>query len=159
MINQTKRELCAVLNSERNISAHSIDAVRSGVKSTKVHSMEASSLPVFGKPMRAQFLFADGYLPLNHGSYGTYPRSVHSAKMQWQEIAEQRPDRFMRKNYMGELNKCREIAAKVINASASDCVFVTNATTGVNEILRSLPWGPGDTILYYSTVYGRQVCG
>jgi selenocysteine lyase/cysteine desulfurase len=106
--------------------------------------------------MRKQFLIADGYLPLNHGSYGTYPRSVHAAKMHWQELAEQRPDWFMRKEYIGELNKCREIAAKAINASVSDCVFVMNATTGINEILRSLTWGPGDMVLYYSTVYGSN---
>lgn len=107
--------------------------------------------------MREQFLFAKGYLPLNHGSYGTYPRSVHAAKMHWQEVAEQRPDWFMRKKYMGELNKCRRLAARAINASVSDCVFVMNATTGINEILRSLPWKTGDTILYYSTVYGGHL--
>ena len=55
---------------------------------------------------------------------------------------------------MHQLNKCREIAAKAINAERSDCVFVMNATTGVNEILRSLKWDVGDTVLYYSTVYG-----
>jgi hercynylcysteine S-oxide lyase len=117
-----------------------------------------SSLPRFGKAMRTEFLFADGYIPLNHGSYGTYPRSVHTAKLQWLELAEQRPDLFMRKKYMHELNKCREITAKAINADISDCVFVANATTGVNEVLRSLQWKEGDCIMYYSTVYGIQPC-
>jgi hercynylcysteine S-oxide lyase len=115
-----------------------------------------SSLPTFGKAMRKEFLFANGYIPLNHGSYGTYPRSVHAANVRWLELAEQRPDLFMRKMYMHELNKCREIAARVINADLSDCVFVANATTGVNEVLRSLQWKEGDCIMYYSTVYGIQ---
>ena len=118
--------------------------------------MSASrAMPPFGKEMRKEFLFAEGYLPLNHGSYGTYPRSVHAAKMRWQELAEERPDWFMRKKYMHELNKCREIAAIAINAELSDCVFVPNATTGVNEVLRSLQWNEGEIILYYSTVYGK----
>jgi hercynylcysteine S-oxide lyase len=114
------------------------------------------SLPPFGKAMREEFLFANGYIPLNHGSYGTYPRSVHAANVRWLELAEQRPDLFMRKMYVHELNKCREIAAGAINADLSDCVFVANATTGVNEVLRSLQWKEGDCIMYYSTVYGIQ---
>jgi hercynylcysteine S-oxide lyase len=116
--------------------------------------MPLTSLPAFGKPMRKEFLFADGYLPLNHGSYGTYPRSVHAAKLKWQEEAEQRPDFFMRKTYMHQLNKCRQIVANAINADLSDCVFVMNATTGVNEVLRSLHWKEGDVILCYGTIYG-----
>jgi len=118
-------------------------------------SPSARSHPVFGKAMRKEeFFFADGHNPLNHGSYGTYPRSVHAAKLEWQELAERRPDWFMRKKYMHQLNKCRQIVANVINADTSDCVFVANATTGVNEILRSLQWNSGDAILYYSTAYG-----
>ena len=107
--------------------------------------------------MRAEFLFTPGYIPLNHGSYGTYPQSVHKAKLAWQELAEQRPDYFMRKVYMHQLNKCREIVADEINANMSDCVFVTNATTGVNEVLRSLQWNRGDAILCYNTTYGTNI--
>ena len=115
----------------------------------------SASFPPFGKQMRKQeFLFAENHIPLNHGSYGTYPKSVHTAKLAWQELAERRPDFFMRKTYVHQLNKCREIAAKAINAARRDCVFVMNATTGVNEILRSLEWKAGDTILCYSTIYG-----
>ena len=112
-------------------------------------------MPPFGKQMRKQeFLFAENYIPLNHGSYGTYPKFVHTAKIGWQELAEHRPDFFMKKTYIHQLNKCREIVAKAINAETRDCVFVMNATTGVNEILRSLEWNDGDAVLCYSTVYG-----
>jgi selenocysteine lyase/cysteine desulfurase len=57
---------------------------------------------------------------------------------------------------MVELNKCLQIVGNVIHASVSECVLVMNATTGVNKILRSLPWKAGDSSLYYyySTVYG-----
>jgi hercynylcysteine S-oxide lyase len=114
-----------------------------------------TSMPPFGKQMRKQeFLFAENHIPLNHGSYGTYPKFVHAAKLGWQELAEQRPDFFMKKTYIHQLNKCREIAAKAISAETRDCVFVMNATTGVNEILRSLEWNAGDAVLCYSTVYG-----
>ena len=57
---------------------------------------------------------------------------------------------------MGQLEKCRKIAAQAIKADVNDCVFVRNTTTGVTEILRSLKWRQGDTILCYSTVYGTN---
>lgn len=118
----------------------------------------STPLPPFGKQMRKEeFLFSETYIPLNHGSYGTYPKSVHTAKLAWQSLAEQRPDFFLRKQYICQLNKCRAIAAKAINADISDCVFVMNATTGVNEILRSLEWKEGDTVLCYSTIYGMNI--
>jgi len=116
----------------------------------------STSLPPFGKEMRKEFLFSDTYIPLNHGSYGTYPKCVHTAKIQWQELAERRPDFFMRKQYIHQLNTCRTIAAKAINADTRDCVFVMNTTTGVNEVLRGLEWKSGDTMLCYSTIYGIQ---
>ena len=106
--------------------------------------------------MRKEFMIAETYLPLNHGSYGTYPRSVHEAKLKWLELAEQRPDVFMRKIYMHQLNKCRAIAAKTINAPLGDCVLVMNATSGVNEILNSLRWKAGEAALCYSTAYGSR---
>lgn len=34
-----------------------------------------------------------------------------------------------------------------------DCVFVANATTGVNTVLRNLVYQPGDVIVYFSTIY------
>src|SRR5579859_5707575 len=81
---------------------------------------EVLSLPAFGKAMRKEeFLFADGYLPLNHGSYGTYPRAVHAAKQKWSELAEARPDHFMRNVYMPHLNICRSVVAKAIGADTS----------------------------------------
>jgi len=58
--------------------------------------------------------------------------------------------------YMVEWNKCREIVANAIHVNMSDRVFVMNATTGVDEMLRSLPWKAGDSILYYSTAYGSS---
>lgn len=104
--------------------------------------------------MRKEFLFADSYVPLNHGSYGTYPRSVRSEILKWSAVAEQRPDYFMRKTYMPEIVKGRTLVAEAIGAETQDCVFVMNATTGVHEVLRSLEWSAGDAVLLYSTVYG-----
>jgi hypothetical protein len=40
-----------------------------------------------------------------------------------------------------------------VGASAADLAFVTNATMGVNAVLRSLPFAPGDELLTISHVY------
>jgi hercynylcysteine S-oxide lyase len=115
-----------------------------------------STLPTFGKKMRKEFYFDPDCVPLNHGSYGACPRDVHLARLGWQELAERRPDFFMRREYMGQLDKCRKITADAINADVNDCVFVMNTTTGVNGILRSLQWRAGDALLCYSTAYGTN---
>jgi selenocysteine lyase/cysteine desulfurase len=44
--------------------------------------------------------------------------------------------------------------AKLLNTSSSTLVFLPNATTGTNTVLRNLVFQPGDHILMFSTVYG-----
>ena len=44
--------------------------------------------------------------------------------------------------------------AKLLNTPSSTLVFVPNASTGVNTVLRNLTFTPGDHILMFSTIYG-----
>jgi selenocysteine lyase/cysteine desulfurase len=44
--------------------------------------------------------------------------------------------------------------SKLLNTPPSTLVFVPNATTGTNTVLRALEFQPGDHILMFSTVYG-----
>lgn len=41
-----------------------------------------------------------------------------------------------------------------MNAPTEACVFVPNATTGVNTVLRNITYSPGDVIIYFATIYG-----
>ncbi|KAJ4364707.1 hypothetical protein N0V83_009304 [Neocucurbitaria cava] len=43
---------------------------------------------------------------------------------------------------------------QLLNTPASTLVFVPNATTGVNTVLRNLVFEKGDHILYFDTIYG-----
>jgi selenocysteine lyase/cysteine desulfurase len=46
------------------------------------------------------------------------------------------------------------ITFQVLNAPSDTVVFVPNATTGINTVLRNLDFQPGDHILYFATIYG-----
>jgi hercynylcysteine S-oxide lyase len=55
------------------------------------------------------------------------------------------------------LDESRAAVAKLIDAPAETVVFVPNATTGVNTVLRNLQWNEDgkDEILYFNTIYGH----
>lgn len=42
----------------------------------------------------------------------------------------------------------------MLNVPKQECVFVKNATTGVNTILHNIPFQSGDVIIYFETIYG-----
>lgn len=52
------------------------------------------------------------------------------------------------------MTEARQAVADLINADVDDCVYVTNATTGVNLVLRNLLFKQGDVVLYFDTIYG-----
>ena len=54
------------------------------------------------------------------------------------------------------LDESRESLARVIGCEAADLVFVSNATAGVNSVLRSLRFRPGEQILV--TDHGYNAC-
>ena len=87
------------------------------------------------------------------GSFGTYPIPIRSVLRSFQDAAEARPDDFIRYKYPAHLNSSRAAVAELINAPPKTVVFVPNATTGVNTVLRSLKFEDGDHILYFATIY------
>jgi len=107
----------------------------------------------FGRSMRSHFLLDDDFLPLNHGSYGTFPKVVRETLREYQDRTESNPDKFIRRDLESELHKAREAVAKFINVETNEIVFVQNTTTGINAILKSLKYEKGDKLLYLSTVY------
>ncbi|KAF7543726.1 hypothetical protein G7Z17_g10509 [Cylindrodendrum hubeiense] len=110
---------------------------------------------VFGSAMRKDFLFDPEWRNLNHGSFGTYPTAVRTKFREYQDASETRPDVFIRYEYPKLLDQSRDAVAKIINAPDNTCVFVPNATVGVNTVFRNLVWNPdgNDVIVSFSTVY------
>jgi selenocysteine lyase/cysteine desulfurase len=100
------------------------------------------------------FRFAEGYRPLNHGSFGAFPVAVRDFQRQLQSESEARPDTFIRYTYLKLLEKSRAAIAPLLGADPGEVVLVPNATTGVNTVLRNLPFSEGDVVICFDAIYG-----
>src|SRR5262245_48829655 len=89
---------------------------------------------------------------LNHGSFGACPREVVAAQRAYQDELEQQPVLFFR-HLEERLDAVRRILAIFLNAEEAGLAFVSNATTGVNAVLRSLVFGPGEELLTTNHAY------
>lgn len=59
----------------------------------------------------------------------------------------------MRYQYEDLLLASRTAIAHLVHAPLDTCVFVQNATLGINTVLRNLVYEPGDVIVYFDTIY------
>lgn len=84
---------------------------------------------------------------LNHGSFGACPWPVLQEQSELRARMERQPVRFLDGELEARLDDARAALGEFLGADASDVAFVPNATTGVNTILRSLHFTPGDEIL------------
>lgn len=66
---------------------------------------------------------------------------------------EREPVDFLDGTLPGRLDAAREELARFLGCDPPDLVFVTNATTGVNAVLRSLCLAPGDELLVTDQTY------
>jgi isopenicillin-N epimerase len=104
-------------------------------------------------PLAAHWGLDPAVAYLNHGSYGACPRAVLASQRRWQDRLESEPVRFMQRELEPELDAARAELAAFVGADAEDLVFVPNATTGVNTVLRSLRLAPGDELLTTDQAY------
>lgn len=120
--------------------------------STTSSTNPTSQVP-FGRDLRRLFNFAPDYTPLNHGSFGTYPRNILEHRTQLLRDWEARECIYNLHTYPVKLRESRAAVAPLLGAEVDEVVLVANATTGVNVVLRNLVYEEGDVILYPSTVY------
>ncbi len=91
---------------------------------------------------------------LNHGSFGACPTEVlrHQAALRAEMEAE--PVRFLSRELDARLDAARGSLGAFVGADPDDLAFVTNATSGVNAVVRSLVFAPGDELLTTDHAYG-----
>jgi len=90
---------------------------------------------------------------LNHGSFGACPRPVLEEQDRWRGRMERQPVQFLSRDIEGLLDGARARLAAFVGARPEDLVFVSNATAGVNAVLRSLEFHAGDELLVTNQEY------
>lgn len=93
---------------------------------------------------------------LNHGSFGATPKSILATQARWRSTMEEDPVYFMMEIAPKLIRASAERLADFLHTSSDQIVFVENATSGVNAVLRSLlpVLRSSDEILTTSHVYG-----
>ena len=122
----------------------------------------------FGRHLLDEWLLDPAITYLNHPTVGATPRRVLVAQRIIQDEIERQPSRFLLRELSGvivgawrperpRLRAAADRVAAFVGARGDDLVFVDNTTTGVNGVLRSFPFEPGDEILVSDLAYGGVV--
>lgn len=118
----------------------------------------------FGRSLRPLWPLDPAATYLNHGTVGVVPNRVAEAQQALRARIERHPAKFMLRDLWtftgsatGGPTLMRQAATEIaafVGARAENLVFVDNTTTGVNAVLRSTPFAPGDHIIVTDHIYG-----
>jgi len=111
----------------------------------------STPVPPFTRPPRAPHADAWALDPavvfLNHGSFGACPGSVLAVQADLRAELEANPVAFLGRALEGRLDMVRARLGAFLGADPEDLAFVPNATAGVDTVLRSLRFAPGDELV------------
>jgi isopenicillin-N epimerase len=93
---------------------------------------------------------------LNHGSFGACPIAIQRKQQELRAQMEAEPVRFFALELEPLLDKARSVLADFVGADAEHLAFVPNATAGVNTVLRSLSFQPGEELLTTNHEYNAS---
>lgn len=110
-------------------------------------SIVAATLPMKTWMLDPKIVF------LNHGSFGSCPALVLEYQQAIRDRFERQPVQFFVRELETLWDQARTALAHFIGADADDLVFVPNATTGVNTVLRSLRFESSDELLVTNHEY------
>ena len=109
---------------------------------------------MYESPLAAHWTLDPAVVFLNHGSFGACPRVVMEAQARLRARLEVEPVRFFIRDLEKMCDDALAALAAFLGADPADLVFVPNATTGVNAVVRSLRFHPGDELLVTDHAYG-----
>ena len=106
---------------------------------------------LFGRGLRGLWSLADDATFLNHGSYGACPIVVQDEQRRLRDEMESAPDRLfgsiVPRNHETPLRAVARRLAPLTGVSGDSLAFVENASTGIEAVLQSVAFAPGDEIL------------
>ena len=97
--------------------------------------------------LRSLFLLDPTITYLNHAAYGATPRPVFESFQRWQLELERQPVDFLSRFSTERLAHSRAILSEYVDTDRDNLVYVSNGTTGLNIVARSICAGPGDEVL------------
>jgi len=106
----------------------------------------------FGQAIRREFLLDPSVTYLNHGAFGAIPRVVSEAQLAFRREVEANPTLFYGR-IEDRLEGVLEQIGPFVGADPGQCVFVDNATYGVNSVLSGLDLRAGDELICTTHVY------
>lgn len=106
--------------------------------------------------LKSQFLLDPEIIFLNHGSFGATPYPVFEAYQRWQRELEFQPVEFLGRQAETLLKESRWALGNYLRTDSENLVYVTNATTGINIVARSLNLGSGDEVISTDHEYGAM---
>lgn len=98
-------------------------------------------------PYRSHWSLEPGVAFLNHGSFGACPIAVQEEQSRLRTRMESNPVRFLHRELPELADQARAALGDFLDANPDDLAFLPNATTGVNTVLQSLRFSPGDELL------------
>ena len=119
----------------------------------------------FGHSMREHWALDPNITYLNHGTVGAPPRCVLEAQQKLRDEIERQPSHFLLRELAGirlgadgakqpRLRAAADEVGRFVGADGKDLVFVDNATSGVNAVLRTFDFREGDEVLILDHAYG-----
>jgi isopenicillin-N epimerase len=103
--------------------------------------------------MRDQFMLAPGLAMLNHGSFGAMPRVVFEEHTAWRTRIENDPVEILGRQSPKLIDIAKSAVGDWLGMNPADFGLVTNATEGINCVLRSRPFTSGEELLTTNHVY------
>ena len=103
--------------------------------------------------LKSEWLLSDKITFLNHGSFGALPKCVFDEQTEWRRRIEHDPVEIISRRRLALQDQSKNAIGSWLNMRPDDFGFVVNATDGINAVLRSLRFRPGDELLTTAHVY------
>ena len=109
-----------------------------------------------GVDLAALFALDRSYTFLNHGSFGSTPLEILALQDRLRREIEARPIEMLARRLGPLLRTAAQDVARFVGTEGRRLGFVTNATEGINAVLRSMRWEAGDEVVVIDHVYNAM---